>query len=292
METPLLYLGLPLDKTRYETAPTVVIPCPYEKTTSFMKGTKEGPRAILEASYQVEFYDSELGEEVWEPGIHTLTPLDFSGLDPKGAVAKIEKEAAKILEDQKFPICLGGEHTITAGPVAACAKKYTNLSILQIDAHADLRESYEGSPFSHACAMRQSLKFARKLVGVGIRSVASEEVEFVKGHPGVTLIYDHERRGKVDWIKRALEGLTDEVYLTVDVDGFDPSLIPATGTPEPGGLSWYEGLDLIRACFQNKKVVGADVVELLPQAGFHASNFIAAKLVYKLIGYHRRFQRG
>lgn len=289
MATPLSYLGLPPEETGYEKSDIVVIPCPYEKTTSFMKGTKEGPRAILQASYQVEFYDPELKQETWKPGIHTVKPLDFANDEPQTALAKIENEVAKVLGDKKFPICLGGEHTISAGPIAACAKRYPNLSLLQIDAHADLREAYEGTPYSHACALRQSLKFAKKLVGVGIRSVATEEVEFIQNHPEITLVYDHERRGK-DWIEKALDGLTDVVYLTIDVDGFDPSLIPATGTPEPGGLSWNEGLDLIRACFEHKKVVGADVVELLPQTGFHASNFIAAKLVYKLIGYYHRFQ--
>ena len=189
-----------------------------------MPGTAKGPAAILKASHQVEFYDSELKKETWKPGIHTVAPLNFSNLDSKTALEKIEKEVAKVLSDKKFPICLGGEHTISAAPIAACAEKYQNLSILQIDAHADLREAYEGSPYSHASAMRLSLKHVKKLVGVGIRSVCLEEVEFAKRHPEITLIYDHERRNE-NWIKKALDGLTDTVYLTVDVDGFDPSLI-------------------------------------------------------------------
>lgn len=289
-KSPPSFLAPP-EEISYERASVVILPCPLEKTTSYMKGTFAGPQAILEASAQVEFYDVELKEEPWRVGINTLKALDFSSLDSREAVGLIEKSVGKILDDKKFPICLGGEHTLSAGPVAACAKRHPNLSILQIDAHADLREAYEGSPFSHASAMRLCLKQAKKLVGVGIRSIALEEVQFVERHPEVTLIYDHERREMKDWVKKALDGLTDVVYLTIDVDGFSPALIPATGTPEPGGLSWYEGLDLISALFQKKRVVGADIVELLPLPGLHASSFTAAKLVYKLIGYFKRFQK-
>ena len=284
-------MGLPEESTDYSKSPVVVIPCPFEKTTSYAKGTAGGPLAILEASHQVEFYDSEFKEETFKPGIHTIKPLDFSKCDSKAALDLISKKVSEIVRDKKFPICLGGEHTITAGPVAALSKHYPDLSILQIDAHADLRATYEETPYSHACAMRLALKDAKKLVGVGIRSVCLEEAEFVKKHPEVTLIYDHEKREQKNWIQKALDGLTDTVYLTIDIDGFDPSLVPATGTPEPGGLSWYEGLDLIRACFQHKKVVGVDLVELLPQKGSHAPSFIAAKLVYKTIGYWKRFTR-
>jgi agmatinase len=257
-------LGLPKEKTDYQKSNVIVIPVPWEKTTSYMKGTAKGPQAILEASHQVEFYDPELGEEPCNIGIHTLPPLEFKNSDSKKALEAIEKTVGKILDDKKFPIMLGGEHTITAGAVAAAAKRFPNLSILQIDAHADLRESYEETPYSHACAMRLCIRHVKKLVGVGIRSVCPEEVEFAKQHPEILLVYDHQRRGKGDWREAALKGLTDQVYLTIDVDGFEPNLIPATGTPEPGGLTWYEGLDLIRACFQKKKVIAADIVELLP----------------------------
>ncbi|OGQ46894.1 MAG: agmatinase [Deltaproteobacteria bacterium RIFCSPLOWO2_02_FULL_46_8] len=281
------FMGLPAEETQYKNSPVVIIPVPWEKTTSYMKGTGKGPQAIIAASHQVEFYDAELKKENWKPGIHTFSPVDFGASDSKKALEAIEKTVGQVLDDHKFPIALGGEHTLTAGCVAAAAKRYPNLSILQIDAHADLRESYDGTPYSHASAMRLCLKSVKKLVGVGIRSVCVEEVEFAKQHSGVTLIYDHEKQTDPNWVTKALQGLTDDVYLTIDVDGFEPNLIPATGTPEPGGLTWYEGLKLIRSVFQKKNVVAADVVELLPLASQHASDFIAAKLVYKLIGYRQ-----
>lgn len=284
-------MGLPVDAVAYEKSTVVVIPCPWEKTTTYMRGTKEGPRAILEASAQVEFYDGELKREMWQPGIHTWPSLDFEGLDSKKAMEKIQGVVAKILEDKKFPLCLGGEHSLSEGPIAALSQRYPNLSILQIDAHADLRESYEGTPYNHACAMRRALRYAKKLSGVGIRSLCQEEVVWAGEHPEIMLCLDHERRKQKDWIQKALDHLTDDVYLTIDIDGFDPALVPATGTPEPGGLSWYEGLDLIRACCEKKRVVGADLVELLPIPGSHASAFVAAKLAYKVIGYWKRFQK-
>lgn len=277
------FLGLTDEQARYETAAAVIVPCPFEKTTSYRKGTAQGPRAILEASGQVEFYDAELKKEPWRPGIHTMAPPALS--EAAEALSRIEKTVAKILADNKFPICLGGEHTISAGAIAAAGKQFSDLSVLQIDAHADLRESYEGTPYNHACAMRLALPHIRKIAAVGIRSLDATEAAFAKEKADVALFLDHERRGKKGWIEDVLGRLTDTVYLTVDVDGFDPSLFGATGTPEPGGLSWYEGLDLIRKCFLKKRVVGADVVELLPQSGFHACTFAAAKLVYKIIGY-------
>lgn len=290
MKSPLNFLGLPKEDTLYEKSSVVVVPCPLEKTTTYRHGTKEGPQAILEASCQVEFYDVELKSEMWLPGIHTWPSLDFEGIDSKKAVEKIQGVVGKILGDKKFPLCLGGEHALSEGPVAALNQLYPNLSILQIDAHADLRESYEGTPYNHACAMRRALKVAKKLSGVGIRSLCLEESEWVKKHAEVLLLLDHERRTQKDWIQKALDHLTDTVYLTIDIDGFDPALVPATGTPEPGGLSWYEGLDLIRSCFEKKRVVGADLVELLPTPDSQPSAFVAAKLTYKVIGYWKHFQ--
>lgn len=284
------FLNPPEGKTAYKDSLCVILPVPFEKTTSFMRGTGEGPRAILEASHYVEFYDPELEMESWEPALHTLPALNFEKLDGKEALEKIESQFSQLLKDKKFPIALGGEHTLSGATIAAAAKQYPNLSVLQIDAHADLRASYEGTPYSHACAMRLATRYVKKITGVGIRSVDAEEVAFVKEHPGCRLFYDQERSRDKNWIEKVLASLSDTVFLTIDVDGFDPSLIPATGTPEPGGLSWYEGLDLIRALFQQKKVVAGDVVELLPMAAHHASSFITAKLVYKLIGYWKKFQ--
>lgn len=285
-------MGLPVGATGYAKSPVVILPLPFEKTTSYMKGTAKGPQAIIEASHQVEFFDPELGFESWEPGIATLEPIDFSKLDAEAALAKIEKNFGRLLDDKKFPVALGGEHTVSAGCIAAAGRRFGNLSILQIDAHADLRETYDDTPFSHACAMRLSLKYVKKLVGVGIRSVSTEEVEFAEQHPEVTLFFDHELHRDPNWIQKALKGLTDTVYLSIDIDGFEPDLVPATGTPVPGGLSWYEGLDLIKALFQHKKVIAADVVELLPMPTSHRSSYTAASLVYKLIGYFKKFSSG
>lgn len=284
------FLALPNEAVRYSTAATVIFPCPLEKTTSYGKGTARGPKAIIEASAQVEFYDCELEQESWPPGIHTLPPLDFSASDAPAALRAIEQKVGALLDDRKFPICLGGEHTLSAGAIAACAKRFPNLSVLQIDAHADLRADYEGTPYSHACAMRLIVPQVKKIVGVGIRSLDASEADFARTQPNITLILDHRRDREGRWIEAALAALTDTVYLTIDVDGFDPGLFGATGTPEPGGLTWQEGLDLLRRCFAAKRVVGADCVELMPLPHAHAAAFAAAKLVYKLIGYRKRFQ--
>lgn len=281
------FLGLSDAEALYENSPDAILPVCFEKTTSFMRGTCLGPKAILDASLQLEFYDMELGQETWKPGLHTLPPMFFEKESSEEAVKMIEKQVAVILGDGKCPLLLGGEHTVSAGAIKAAVKRHPGLSVLQIDAHADLYPAYQGSPYSHACAMRLIAGDVKSLVGVGIRSLCRDEVAFASENRHIHLVRDHERVKNPRWIDEVLEKLTDTVYVTVDVDGFDPSLIPATGTPEPGGLSWYEGMELLRRVFREKKVVGADVVELMPVAGEHASNFICAKLVYKLIGYRR-----
>lgn len=287
----LQFLKPPPESTAYDEAGVVIIPAPFEKTTSYASGTAKGPAAILEASTQVEYYDPELKQESWKAGIHTLDSLLLENLDSKEALDKIEDVTVKVLKDGKFPIVLGGEHAISGATIKAAAKQAPDLSVLQIDAHADLRESYEGTKYSHACAMRLAHPHVKKIVEVGIRSIDTEEVIYAKENPNIQIIYDHERRNNPNWIQEAIDGLTDPVFLTIDVDGFDPTLIPSTGTPEPGGLSWYEGLDLIRALFEQKKVIGCDVVELLPQEHHHASSFTVAKLVYKLVGYWQCYQK-
>ncbi|MDO8494790.1 MAG: agmatinase [Deltaproteobacteria bacterium] len=282
------YLGVTDEQAAYSKAKVVVAPYPFEKTTSYAKGTEKGPAAILEASTQVEFFDCELQAEPWKVGIHTAKPLSFDKLSSKESLQAIEQSFGKFLDDKKFPIGLGGEHTISGATIAATAKRFPNLSVLQIDAHADLRAEYEGSPYSHACAMRLAHPHVKKLVEVGIRSGEVNEIAYAKEHDNIEIIYDHERKGS-DWISRAINALpTNDVFLTIDVDGFTPSLIPATGTPEPGGLEWYEGLELIRTLFAKKNVVACDVVELMPSSHHHASSFTVAKLVYKLIGYWKQ----
>jgi agmatinase len=234
----------------------------------------------------MELYDEELELEPYkEIGIHTLPPIDTMDGTLDEVLAEIFTAQCALLDDDKLTIALGGEHSLTPPLVSAVAKKYQNLSVLQIDAHADLREEYQANPASHACAMRRVLEVC-PAVQVGIRSLCVEEAQAI---PQLnTKIYwakDIARLPLKSWVAKVLEDLNPNVYLTIDLDGFDPSIVPATGTPEPGGLDWYQVTALIRAVASHKKIVGVDVVELLPQRGDHASDFLAAKLVYKCLGY-------
>jgi agmatinase len=278
--------GLPEADSSYASARAVVFPIPLERTTTYEHGTRNGPGAIIKASQNMELYDEELELEPYkEIGIHTLPAIDTMDGTLDEVIAELFTAQLALVEDGKFSVALGGEHSLTPPLVSAVAKQYKHLSVLQIDAHADLREEYQGNPASHACAMRRVLEFC-PAVQVGIRSVSVEEAEAI---PRLgTKIYwakDIVRAPLKSWIAKVLADLSDEVYLTIDLDGFDPSIVPATGTPEPGGLDWYQALALIRAVAEHKKIVGMDVVELLPQPGDHASDFLAAKLVYKCLGY-------
>lgn len=269
---------IPEKLTKYGSAHFVVVPVPYEQTTSYGRGTKNGPRAICEASAQVELFDEELQKETYHRGIHTLPVL-------KPSLEELEKTAAKILADKKFPIVLGGEHTISAACVRACKKFYKNLSVVQFDAHADLRDEYEGTRLSHACVMRRVYETGAKFVQIGIRSHSIEEAEFISKSKINKPFYAHEIFSSNDWAGEAINLLTDDVYLTFDVDALDPSIVPATGTPEPGGLGWHQTVNFLKKLCASKNVVGADFVELAPKKGEPLSDFTIAKLIYKLIGY-------
>lgn len=278
--------GLPEEHSRYETSRAVIFPVPLERTTTYETGTRNGPAAILRASRNLELYDEELETEPYkEIGIHTLPPIDTMDGTLDEVLAEIFTAQCALLDDDKFPVVLGGEHSLTPPLVAAIAKKYQNLSVLQIDAHAELRDEYQANPSSHACVMRRVLEIC-PAVQVGIRSLSAEEAQAI---PRLnTKIYwakDIARLPLKSWVAKVLEDLNPNVYLTIDLDGFDPSVVPATGAPEPGGLDWYQITALIRAVASHKKIVGLDVVELLPQPGGHASDFLAAKLVYKCLGY-------
>jgi len=207
--------------------------------------------------------------------------LPFATMDE--VVKEIRRVAAELLNCGKFPLILGGEHSITPAVVAAVAAKHPGLSVLQIDAHADLRESFMGTPHNHACAMRRTLAYART-TQVGIRSLSPEEAAAVPTLP-TTIFYDYNMRKNADWIDRVVDSLSGTVYITIDVDGFDPAIMPATGTPEPGGLSWYEALALLRRAIERRTVVGCDIVELAPIGGNVAPNFLCAKLIYKILSY-------
>jgi len=276
------------DENRHEegldTARAVVVPCPLEATVCYGAGTAGGPQAILEASHQVETWDEELGVDLGAcPGIATLAPLATEDSVP-GVHRRLEGVVGTLLDRGVFPLVLGGEHSLTPGPVRAAATRFPGLTVLQIDAHADLREAYQGSADSHACAMRRCLDDPHlRVVGVGIRSMSSAEADFVVRNPRrVRHFRARGRRWTAEDVVACLEG---PVYLSIDIDGLDSSLVPATGTPEPGGLFWEETLDLLRAVFTQRRVVAADLVELAPQAEHRASDYLAARLACKILGY-------
>ena len=269
--------------TTFDDADVVLLPIPLDRTTSYVPGTRYAPREILQASTQTELWDEELEADLSAVTLATLPEMELPYADQMRSIAEIERVAHEILARGKFLIALGGEHSITPPLVKASAARYSGLSVLQIDAHADLRESYLGSRHSHACAMRRSLEFAR-CTQVGVRSISQAEATAVPGLP-TTIFYDTTMRRDPAWIDRVVESLAERVYITIDCDGLDPAVMPAVGTPEPGGLSWHELLAVLRATFARRKVVGADIVELCPIPGMVAPNMVVARLVYKLIGY-------
>ncbi|HKD62585.1 MAG TPA: agmatinase [Candidatus Acidoferrales bacterium] len=278
--------GLPEEHSQYATSRAVIFPVPLERTTSYEHGTRNGPAAILAASRNMELYDEELETEPYkEIGIHTLPAIDTADGTLNEVITEIFTAQLGLLEDDKFTVSLGGEHSLTPPLVSATAKKFKNLSVLQIDAHADLRDEYQGNPASHACAMRRVVEVC-PAVQVGIRSLSVEEAQAIPHlRTSVYWAKDIARAPMKSWIAKVLADLSPNVYLTIDLDGFDPAFVPATGTPEPGGLDWMQVTSLIRAVADHKKIVGMDVVELLPQPGDHASDFLAAKLVYKCLAY-------
>ena len=270
----------------FDAAAAVILPAPLDRTTSYVSGTRHGPRELLLASAQVELWDEECGVDVHNRGLFTLPEMDLSSLSMDDAMARLQTVATEILGQGKFLVTLGGEHSITSGLVAAAAARAPGLSVLQIDAHADLRGSYQGQRHSHACAMRRTLDFAPR-VQVGIRNISEEEVRALPDLR-TTIFYDWNMREDPAWITRAVDALSDTVYITIDLDGIEPATMPAVGTPEPGGLSWRELTTLLRQVFERRNVIACDVVELCPIPGFVSPNFIAAKLVYKLLTYKLR----
>ena len=286
-ELPHTYLGLDEAASDLSASRAVVLPVPYETTTSYGGGTRYGPGAILEASRYVELFDQELGCEASTVGVHTLPSLELTRAGPGAAAKELEKAFGTLLAElgDRFPITLGGEHSIAAPLVRAVAAYVgQRISVLQLDAHADLRAEYEGTEHSHASAMRRVLDVA-DVVGVGIRGICQEEVEVAESTPGIFHIYADEMWETDAWMDRALGALGDPVYITFDVDYFDPALMPSTGTPEPGGGDWYRTLSFLKRVFRERTVLACDVVELAPIPGLAAPDFTVAKLVYKLIGY-------
>ncbi len=279
------FLGIPEDEHTVEKSRVVILPVPYERTVSYGVGTKNGPSAILEASHYVELYDDELDEETYRIGVHTLPAWLPENMEPASCVEELEATVAEILAKDKFVLTLGGEHSIARGPIGAQHKRHPGMSILHFDAHGDLRDEYEGQKFSHACAARRWVELDLPTVQVGIRSISREEVEFVRQKGNVRVVSNREMHRSNDWIDGAFGLLSDEVYVTFDVDFFDGSLVPGTGTPEPGGGTYDQALNILRRLATSKRIIGADVVEHAPVPGNRAPDFMIAKLCYKLLGY-------
>jgi agmatinase len=281
---PLLFLGLTEREAPLARARIVVIPAPFDQTTSYLPGTRFGPKAILEASRQVEFYDEELDTEPFRIGVATVGEIEVDPADIEAGLARLERAVSAVASMGAIPLTLGGEHSLTLAPVAALRRRYPGLGVLQLDAHLDLRDSYQGTKLSHASVMRRIRELGVPTVAVGIRSVSREEADYVHAE-GVPVFLGREIRSEELPVDRIVEELPNPVYVTIDLDAFDPAYCPGVGTPEPGGLTWEEGLRLLRAVCERRQVVGCDIVELCPIPGQPASDFFAAKLANKLVGY-------
>jgi agmatinase len=275
--------GIDPEYATLETAAFVVVPVPYDLTTTYQGGARKGPAAIIEASCNMELYDEELDRETYKAGIHTLTPLEAVAAGPEGMLERVEKAVSGVLELGKVPVMLGGEHSITLGAVRAARKRYPTLSVLHLDAHADMRESYQGTPYSHACIGRR-IRELSPVVQAGIRSMSAEEAAFIR-KKNVPVFSAATIRKDRTWVSKVLRHLSRDVFISVDLDALDPSVMPATGTPEPGGLTWHDVLDVIREVCRKRRVVGFDIVELAPIPGMVAPDFLAARLAYRMMGY-------
>lgn len=269
----------------YDAARVLIWPVSYEGTVSYGSGTGSGAMAIVDASRNMELYEEETDTEVYRLGIHTLDQFRPRP-SPEDMMKGLYDEAKNLVDTGKFVCMLGGEHSISAPVIKAHAEHYHDLSVLQIDAHADLRDTYDGTPHSHASIMARVVKDLRiPSVQVGIRSISAEEVRLLETGIPTKIFWARDIVGKTDWIDKAVDALTDNVYLTIDIDGLDPSIVPTTGTPEPGGLGWYETLALIRRLAEKKNVVGMDLVEYSYFEHYDSPAFLCAKLVYKSLSY-------
>jgi agmatinase len=282
------FMHLDAEHSAFATARVVVVMVPYDMSTCYRPGTREGPQAIIDASRNLELYDPELGRSPYAAGIHTLRAVEIVAGDAARMVDRVEQVTEALLDRGKFVVTLGGDHLTSIGVVRAFVRRFPGLSVLQIDAHADLRDAYEGAALSSATIMRRVLEVCPRTAQVGIRSMSEPEARLVAERRLpiwlASAIVAQQRNGRREWIDEVVAALGDEVYVTIDVDAFDPSLVPGTGTPEPGGLGWYDVIELLAAVTARKRVVGGDVVELSPLVEGHVSPVVAAKLVYKLIG--------
>ena len=264
----------------YNESKIIIVPVPYDETSTWMKGADKGPDAILQASVNLEFFDVETMSETHLAGIHTIDPILEKGT-PLELVNAVHDKVISLLSENKFPVIIGGNHTVSIGAFKAFSESFKNLSILQLDAHSDLRQVYEGSEYNHACAMARAREYA-PVVQVGIRSMSAEELPYYEKD---RMFFSHELYYNKDLYNNAIAKLSENVYITIDLDVFDPSLIPSTGTPEPGGPAYVELLHFLRDVIKSRNVVGFDVVELCPSTTNKAPDFVAAKIIYQLLSY-------
>jgi agmatinase len=285
-QLPMNFGGIDEEEfSNFEAARVLVLPVSYEGTVSFGTGTGEGAMAIIDASRNMELYEEETDSEVYKIGIHTLE--EFKPLEsPEAMMNALYEKSKELIAQGKFLCMLGAEHSVSAPIIRAHAEKYHNLSVLQIDAHADLRDEYDGTPHSHASIMARVVKDLRiPSVQVGIRSISADEARALDENLPTKIFWAKDIVGRTDWIDEAVDSLTENVYLTIDIDGLDPSLVPTTGTPEPGGLGWYETLYLIRKLAEKRRIIGMDLVEFSKAENSDAPAFLCAKLVYKSLAY-------
>jgi len=279
---PFSFLALPTEQSRYESSRVVLLPVPYDATTSARAGAREGPRAIISASEHLETFDLDLGFDATRHGIHTRPEVAPHSGSPQAMVERIEAVVGELLDDGKFVVTLGGEHTVAVGAVRAHARRLPGLSVLSIDAHADLRDEYLDSPYNHACVMRRIIDLC-PVVQIGMRSVSADQVSLIRER-NLPFFTPRAYRALADGPGEIARLLTDSVYVSVDLDGLDPSQMAAVGTPEPGGLFWDEVVALLTAVAREKRIVGCDLTELAPDLGPPACATLAAKLAYRLIG--------
>ncbi|SDB65727.1 agmatinase [Flavobacteriaceae bacterium MAR_2010_188] len=274
------YAGIEEEYSKLETSKVILIPVPYDGTSTYQKGSDKGPEAFLDASDNMELYDIETESEVYKQGIHVTEPITEND-SPESMVNAVHEITKKYILKNKFVTTIGGEHSISIGSIRAFNECFDNLTVLQIDAHADLRKSYNGSKFNHACAVYEASQ-STNLIQVGIRSMDAIETTIIDNEK---TYFAHEMANDEYWMDSAIDQMTENVYITFDLDALDPSLLPGTGTPEPGGLFWYETLDFLKKVFEEKNVVGFDIMELCPRKNDKTSEFIAAKLYYKMLTY-------
>ena len=274
------YAGIPEEFAKLEKAKVVLIPVPYDGTSTWQKGADKGPQAFLDASENMELYDIETDTEVYQQGVF-LADAVTENSSPEAMVDAVHQATKRYIKKNKFVTIFGGEHSISIGTIRAFNEMYPNLTVLQLDAHADLRKEYEGSKFNHACAVYEASQ-TTNLIQVGIRSMDAIEKTVMDEDK---TYFAHEMVEDSTWMDSAIDQMTDNVFITIDLDVFDPSIMPSTGTPEPGGLLWYETLDFLRQIFEEKNVVGFDIVELCPNKDEKSSDFLAAKLYYKMLSY-------